>query len=69
MLDSHDGPALQFPLLNPLVASVIPGAFAPDQVLRNVETMAVAIPIELWAELRRQGLLRDDAPTEEMPLV
>ena len=56
--------ALQFPLLNPMVASVIPGAFAPDQVVRNVETMSREIPAELWDDLKRRGLLRDDAPTQ-----
>ena len=56
--------ALQFPLLNPLVASVIPGAFAPDQIARNVDTMGREIPTELWDDLKRKGLLRDDAPTQ-----
>jgi D-threo-aldose 1-dehydrogenase len=55
--------ALQFPLHHPLVASVIPGAFTPDQVTRNVATMQVAIPDELWRDLKRDGLLREDAPT------
>jgi D-threo-aldose 1-dehydrogenase len=55
--------ALQFTLHHPLVASVIPGAFTPDQVIRNVATMQVAIPDELWRDLKREGLLREDAPT------
>lgn len=55
--------ALQFPLHHPLVASVIPGAFTPDHVTRNVETMRVSIPDELWRDLKREGLLREDAPT------
>ena len=55
--------ALQFPLHHPLVASVIPGAFQPDQVTENVKTMQVDIPDELWHELKDERLLRADAPT------
>ena len=55
--------ALQFPLLHPLVASVIPGALDPEQVAANVATMAVAVPGALWGDLKREGLLREDAPT------
>lgn len=55
--------ALQFPLHHPLVASVIPGAFAPDQPTRNVETVQKSIPDELWTRLKHEGLLREDAPT------
>lgn len=55
--------ALQFTLHHPIVASVIPGAFHPDQPRRNVESMRVEIPTDLWAELKHEGLLREDAPT------
>jgi len=55
--------ALQFPLHHPLVASVIPGAFEPDQVRRNIESMRHAIPKAMWAELKHEGLVRPDAPT------
>ena len=55
--------ALQFTLHHPIVASVIPGAFHPDHPKRNVESMRVAIPDDLWAELKLEGLLRPDAPT------
>lgn len=55
--------ALQFPLHHPLVAAVIPGALTADQVRRNVATMQLEIPAELWRDLKRDGLLRDDAPT------
>lgn len=55
--------ALQFPLLHPLVASIIPGAVKPEHPRRNVTTLQVDVPPELWAELKRQGLLRPDAPT------
>lgn len=55
--------ALQFTLHHPIVASVIPGAFHPDHPRRNVESMRVEIPAEMWAELKHEGLLRIDAPT------
>jgi D-threo-aldose 1-dehydrogenase len=55
--------ALQFPLHNPIVASVIPGGFRPEHVSTNIAHMRHEIPNELWAELRLQGLIRKDAPT------
>jgi D-threo-aldose 1-dehydrogenase len=62
----HDVPlaaaALQFPLGHPAVAAVIPGAFHPDQVRRNVASFRHPIPADLWAELKHEGLLREDAP-------
>ncbi len=54
--------ALQFPLGHPSVASVIPGADTPDQVIDNLYQMRVAIPEDLWNELKSEGLLRQDAP-------
>jgi D-threo-aldose 1-dehydrogenase len=55
--------ALQFPLHHPLVASVIPGAFEPQQAAANVTAMRETIPDQLWTELKHDGLLRADAPT------
>lgn len=55
--------AMQFPLGHPSVASIIPGAFKPEQVTQNVAAFRHPIPAELWAELRHEGLLRKDAPT------
>jgi D-threo-aldose 1-dehydrogenase len=54
--------ALQFPLFHPSVASVIPGAVTPAQVRQNVAAMSHPIPADLWAELKREKLLRADAP-------
>jgi D-threo-aldose 1-dehydrogenase len=54
--------ALQFPLGHPAVAAVIPGAFKPEHVTRNVATFRHAIPADLWAELKHEGLLHADAP-------
>lgn len=54
--------ALQFPLGHPNVASVIPGASRPAQVERNVAAFRHPIPGDLWAELKAEGLLCEDAP-------
>jgi D-threo-aldose 1-dehydrogenase len=54
---------LQFLLANPIVASIIPGAIAPEQVKANVKLVQQSIPTALWAELKSEGLLREDAPT------
>jgi D-threo-aldose 1-dehydrogenase len=54
--------ALQFPLGHPAVAAVIPGAVAPAEAVRNVATLRTEIPADLWDELKREGLLRPDAP-------
>ena len=55
--------ALQFPLAHPIVASIIPGAFSPDQVRQNVENCRRAIPASLWSDLKGAGLISGDAPT------
>jgi D-threo-aldose 1-dehydrogenase len=55
--------ALQFPLAHPQVVSVIPGPGSPEQMGENLAAMHEAIPGDLWAELKQESLLRDDAPT------
>ncbi len=55
--------ALQFPLHHPAVATVIPGANHPDQVISNFDQVAADIPDDLWRELKHEGCLRTDAPT------
>jgi D-threo-aldose 1-dehydrogenase len=54
--------ALQFPLAHPVVAAVIPGIDSAARVQQTVEWYRTAIPTEFWNDLRRQGLLRVDAP-------
>jgi D-threo-aldose 1-dehydrogenase len=62
----HDVPlaaaALQFVMGHPSVATVIPGARSAAHVERNVASFRHEIPADLWAELKHEGLLRDDAP-------
>jgi D-threo-aldose 1-dehydrogenase len=55
--------ALQFPLGHPNVATLIPGARSPEEIAQNRAIFEVGIPKDLWAELKREGLLREDAPT------
>jgi D-threo-aldose 1-dehydrogenase len=63
----HDVPlpaaALQFVFGHPSVAAVIPGPVAPEEVRSNIASMRREVPDALWAELKREGLIRQDAPT------
>ncbi len=65
----HDVPiaaaALQFVMGHPVVSAVIPGAASAAQAERNVATFRYPIPADLWAELKSEGLLREDAPTPD----
>jgi D-threo-aldose 1-dehydrogenase len=54
--------ALQFPLGHPIVASVIPGAINSKQVAQNLAAFSHPIPADLWAEMKYEKLLREDAP-------
>lgn len=54
--------AIQFPLGHPSVASIIPGAVRPEEVIANARLMAETIPDALWDELKAEGLLAMDAP-------
>ena len=60
-----DAAALQFPLAHPIVASIIPGAFSPDQVRQNVDHCRHPIPASLWSDLKSQGLIAPEAPTPQ----
>jgi D-threo-aldose 1-dehydrogenase len=42
---------------------VIPGALAVTEVKQNIARLSAAIPVELWSELKREGLLDPAAPT------
>ena len=54
--------ALQFPLLHPTVATVIPGARDAAEVEENLRLMTHPIPYALWLELRQAGLIRYQEP-------
>lgn len=54
--------ALQFPLCHPAVLSVIPGGQAVAEMQSNLQAASATVPPELWAELKAEGLLSEDAP-------
>jgi len=54
--------ALQFPLAHPAVLSVIPGMATAGQVADAIAWSSLAIPEGLWSDLKREGLVRADAP-------
>ncbi|NIK61621.1 aldo/keto reductase [Kribbella shirazensis] len=49
--------ALQYPLRDPRVVSVVAGAAAPDQVRQNLAHLAAPIPSELWQHLTERNLV------------
>jgi D-threo-aldose 1-dehydrogenase len=56
--------AFQFPLRHPAVVSVIPGGQGVAEMVSNIEAASADIPAALWADLKAEGLMRADAPTE-----
>lgn len=54
--------ALQFVLAHPIVASVIPGAASPLEIVQNVGSLTAPIPLRFWADLKAQKLIAADAP-------
>lgn len=54
--------AIALPLAHPAVVSVCLGARTAQQIERNASLYAQPITQELWAELKAEGLLREDAP-------
>jgi D-threo-aldose 1-dehydrogenase len=56
--------AFQFPLRHPAIVSVIPGGQGVAEVEANLKAATAEIPVALWAELKSEELMRDDAPVE-----
>jgi D-threo-aldose 1-dehydrogenase len=55
--------AIQFPQGHPVVTSVVVGSRSAVEARENAALFAFPVPDDLWAELKADGLLRDDAPT------
>jgi D-threo-aldose 1-dehydrogenase len=55
--------AAQFALAHPAVTAVVLGAVTPAEVQANHDALFAHIPPQLWDDLRREGLVREDAPT------
>lgn len=64
--DKHGIPlrasALQFVLVHPAVASVIPSTKSPEHQINNFRMMSYTIPKDLWTDLRDEGLIHPEAP-------
>jgi len=45
------------------VCTVLLGIRTIDELAKDLRWLDVSIPDELWAELKHEGLLREDAPT------
>ncbi|MCM7394571.1 aldo/keto reductase [Enterobacter bugandensis] len=54
--------ALQFALANPAVAAVIPGSSRPGRMAEDLAALKTTIPAAFWEEMRRQGLVAENAP-------
>jgi D-threo-aldose 1-dehydrogenase len=55
--------ALRFPLAHPAVACVLTGARSAEEMEENAALFGEPIPLELWDELRAEGLLGEAVPT------
>jgi D-threo-aldose 1-dehydrogenase len=53
--------AYQFPLRNPLVTSVVAGAYTAQQAAENAKLVHIDIPGGFWADLESQGLVHTSA--------
>lgn len=53
---------LQFPLANPAVAAVIPGASRPSRIAEDRAALTEVIPAPFWQDLRGAGLVDPAAP-------
>lgn len=54
--------AIQFPLGHPAVGAVLAGVRSASEVEENVGHFTRRIPIDLWRELRSEGLVPDEVP-------
>jgi D-threo-aldose 1-dehydrogenase len=64
--DRHGVPlpaaALQFARAHPAVTSILLGARSAAELDQNLTMLALTIPADLWAELRAERLLPEEAP-------
>ena len=54
--------AVQFPLAHSQVSSLLLGPRSIAELETNLNLLEVDIPADLWTELSREGLIREDAP-------
>jgi len=54
--------ALQFVVAHPAIPSFVAGTRTVQQLNQNLAWFSHDIPVDFWAELKHNGLLREDAP-------
>jgi D-threo-aldose 1-dehydrogenase len=54
--------ALQFPIANPIVSSIIPGPRSPEELKQIMAWWDMKIPASLWSDLKTAGALDKSAP-------
>jgi D-threo-aldose 1-dehydrogenase len=54
--------AIQFPFGHPAVSSVLAGVRSVEELADNVAMLTWPIPVDMWLELRSEGLLPDHVP-------
>jgi D-threo-aldose 1-dehydrogenase len=54
--------ALQFVVAHPAIPSFIAGTRTVEQLVQNLQWFSHPVPADLWRDLKRKGLLREDAP-------
>jgi len=54
---------LQFPFGHPAVKAIAVGARTASEITENAQLLADTVPVELWADLKAEGLLGADVPT------
>lgn len=57
--------AMQFVTAHPAITSFVAGTRTVDQLQKNVDWFSYPIPADLWADLKKAGLIRADAPTSQ----
>lgn len=55
--------ALQFSAAPDVAAALLVGAHTEAQILADVTSMQATVPPEFWSELKKQGLIEQNAPT------
>jgi D-threo-aldose 1-dehydrogenase len=61
--------ALQFPFGHPVVVSNVPGTRSKGRFEENMSLMSFPIPGDFWTQLRRRGLIAEEAPLPEETVV
>ncbi|MCG8508694.1 MAG: aldo/keto reductase [Rhodospirillales bacterium] len=54
--------AIQFPLGHPAVATILTGVRSKEEYQENERLFRFSIPDDMWAELKSEGLLAEEAP-------